>query len=124
MLTLYPIKINNESIPFPNDWNENPIKIVNGFEMEDGGRQEIVVRTGRLKVSASFTVTSKWLKKFQAWRDANFLTVSIYDAQTNGYVNHTMDIVADSFSYELIRKSERAANTNGLYRLSFDLEEF
>ncbi len=123
MLSSYPIKINNVAIPFPDRWSETPKKISNEFETESGGRQLIVVRNKRLEVSASFTVSSRWLKRFEAWRDANYVTVSVYDAGSNAYVSYNMDIVSESFRYELIRHSERMKNTNGLYKLSFELEE-
>lgn len=124
MLSSYPIEINNEAIPFPDTWSENPKKIASQFETEDGHRKVIVKRTGRLAVSASFTVSSRWLKKFMAWRDATSLVLSVYDAKINSYHNYTVDIDPDSFTYELIRHSERVKNTEGLYRLSFDMEEF
>ena len=38
--------------------------------------------------------------------------------------NYTMEILDDSFSYNLIKNSKRMKNTEGLWRLSFDLEEF
>lgn len=124
MLTSYPIKINSTSIPFPDSWKETPKKITNEFETEAGGRQVIVVRNNRLNIYASFTVSSRWLKKFEEWRDANTLTVSIFDAETTAYKNHTMSILDESFRYELIRYTEGMSNTNGLYKLSFELEEF
>lgn len=124
MLSSYPIKINNTAIPFPDSWEENPEKLSNEFETEDGGRIKIVRRTSRLSVNASFTVTSRWLKKFQQWRNANTLSVQMYDPSNNGYQAHTMDIADDSFTYDLIPNSKRVKNTNGLYHLSFTLEEF
>ena len=124
MLTSYPIKINNTAIPSPDSWEENPRKISNEFMMENGGRKKIGVRTTLMSISASFTVSSRWLKKFESWRDDETLTVSIYDALTNAYVNYTMEITDDSFSYNLIKNSKRLRNTEGLWRLSFELEEF
>ena len=124
MLTSYPIKINNTVIPFPENWEENPKKISNEFATEAGGRKKIEIRNKRLSVSASFTVSSRWLKQFELWRDASTLTVSIYDAETTAYKNYTMEILDDSFSYNLIKNSKRMRNTDGLWRLSFDLEEF
>lgn len=124
MLTSYPIKINNTAIPFPDSWEENPRKISNEFMMENGGRKKIGVRTTLMSISASFAVSSRWLKKFESWRDDETITVSIYDALTNAYVNYTMEITDDSFSYNLIKNSKRLRNTEGLWRLSFELEEF
>lgn len=124
MLSSYPYKINNEPIPFPDSWTENPKKIVNQFETESGHRKVLVTRTGRLAVSAKFTVSSVWLKKFMQWRDAASFTLSKYDAVSGGYANYTMDIDPDSFRYDLVPLSKLAQNTNGLYDLSFNMEEF
>ena len=124
MLTSYPIKINNTPIPFPDSWDEKPVKLSSEFETEDGSRIKIIRRVSRLSISASFTVSSRWLKKFKQWRKENTLSVYVYDPDNNGYQAHTMEISDDSFSYSLIKGSERARNTNGLYKLSFDLEEF
>ena len=124
MLTSYPIKINSTAIPFPDSWEENPRKISSEFQMENGDRKKIGIRNKLMSISASFTVSSRWLKQFEAWRDAATLTVSIYSAQTGAYKNYTMEIMDDSFSYNLIKNSKRVRNTDGLWRVSFDLEEF
>lgn len=124
MLSSYPTTINNEVIPYPDSWEENPKKKSNTFETEAGGIQKIITRTSRLCVSCSFTVTSRWLKKFMGYRDANSLTVSIYDAKNEVMTSHTMFIDDDSFVYERIKDSRYVTNTNGLYKLSFDMEAF
>ena len=124
MLSSYPITINNEVIPYPDTWGENPKKITNTFETEAGGIQKIVTRASRLSVSCSFTVTSRWLKKFMEYRNANSLTVNIYDPVSNATASHTMFIDDESFVYERIKDSRYVANTNGLYKLSFDMEAF
>lgn len=124
MLKTYPVKINNEAIPFPDSWTENPKKITEQFETEDGHRKVLLIRSERLSASVSFTVSSRWLKKFKQWRDASTLTVQIYNAVTGSYSSKTMDIVPDSFEYQLVRHSEQMANTDGLWKLSFELEEF
>lgn len=124
MLSSYPTTINNEVIPYPDTWEENPKKKSNTFETEAGGIQKIITRTSRLCVSCSFTVTSRWLKKFMGYRDANSLTVSIYDAKNETMTSHTMFIDDDSFVYERIKDSRYMTNTNGLYKLSFDMEAF
>ena len=124
MLTSYPIKINNTAIPFPDSWEENPRRVSNEFMTEAGNRKKINIRNKLMSISASFTVSSRWLKKFETWRDASTLIVSIYDAQTTAYKDYTMEIMDDSFSYNLIKNTKRLSNTEGLWRLSFDLEEF
>lgn len=124
MLSSYPITINNEVIPYPDTWEENPKKKSNTFETEAGGIQKIITRTSRLCVSCSFTVTSRWLKKFMGYRDANSITVNIYEPRSEVMGTYTMFIDDDSFIYERIKDSRYVANTNGLYKLSFDMEAF
>lgn len=124
MLSTYPILINNVAIPFPDRWEESPKKIVNNFETEAGGRNVLVVRNKRLTCSGEWTVTSRWLMKFKQYRTQNSLSVSVYDCEFEQYKTHTMSINEDSFNYSLIKDSQHVGNTNGLYKLSFDLEEF
>lgn len=124
MLTSYPIKINNTVIPFPDSWQVNPIKTSSEFETEDARRIKVVRRTTRMSVSASFTVTSRWLKKFDTWRRSDSLSVRFYDPFMGNYNEFTMDIEDNSFNYSLINGSKRVKNTDGLYTLSFNLEEF
>lgn len=124
MLTSFPILMASKEVPFPDSWQENPQRVSNSFEMENGGRKKIGIRTKLMSISASFTVTSRWLEYFQYLRDQSSFVVSIYDAQVGGYQNYVMEITDDSFSYDLIKNSKRVKNTDGLWRVSFDLEEF
>lgn len=124
MLNSYPYKINNIAIPYPDSWSEKPKKLANTFETEAGTMKKIIVRTSKLSISASFTVTSFWLKKFQQFRDMDVLTLSKFNAQAGGYSDYTVCIDDESFEYDLITASRFANNTNGLYRLSFNLEEY
>lgn len=124
MLNSYPFKINNIAIPYPDSWNENPKKLANTFETEAGTMKKVIVRTSKLSISASFTVTSFWLKKFQQFRDMDVITLTKFNAQTGAYSDHTVCIDDESFEYDLIPASRFANNTNGLYKLSFNLEEY
>lgn len=120
----YPIIMNGEQIPFPDSWDENPKKISNTFETEAGTIRKIITRSSRMGISASFTVTDRWLKKFKALRDLSGFSVRVFDATANGYQQINMFIDDDSFQYSLITASRYENGTTGLYKLSFDLEEF
>lgn len=120
----YPIIMNGEQIPFPDSWDENPKKISNTFETEAGTIRKIITRSSRMGISASFTVTDRWLKKFKALRDLSGFAVRVFDATANGYQQINMFIDDDSFQYSLIMASRYENGTTGLYKLSFDLEEF
>lgn len=124
MLNAYPVTINGDVIPYPDTWEENPKKLTNTFETESGHIRKIVRRSSRLCASCTFTVTSRWLRKFMEYRDADSLTVGIYEPRAGVVGTYTMFIDDDSFRYERIPESRYAQNTNGLYRLQFDMEAF
>lgn len=124
MLKTYPVKINNEAIPFPDSWSEHPLRVAEQFETEDGHRKVLTIRSERLSASVSYTVSTRWLKKFKEWKNSSTLSVQIYDAVSGAYSTKTMDISPDSFQYDLVRNTERMVNTEGLWKLSFELEEF
>ena len=124
MLKNYPIKINNTAIPFPKTWSEDRARIATNFQTESGKRKSILVRNARKTWSGSWVVTSSWLKRFEDYRAENTLTLKVYDASTDAYKSHTVSISDESFRFELIEGSEMVGRTNGLYNVSFELEEF
>lgn len=124
MINDYPFKINNTAIPYPDSWNQSPTKMTNSFTTEDGHTQKVIVRATKFKAECSFTVTSFWLKKFLEYRAADSIEVSVYDAQLSGYKTYTCFIDDESFRQELIPASRFAQNTQGLWRISFSIEEY
>lgn len=124
MLRNKPFSINTTIIPFPDSWSVNPKRVANNFTTEAGTRQAVVVRDSMPTFSGSWTVSSKWLKNFMDWRDEDSLTLSVYDVQTSAFKSYTVSITDDSFQYELIHGSENVRNSEGLYRVSFDMEVF
>ena len=124
MLNSYPVTINGDVIPYPDTWEETPKKLTNTFETESGHVRKIVVRGSRLSVTCTFTVSSRWLRKFMEYRDADSLTVGIYEPRSEVMGTYTMFIDDETFRYERIPESRYAQNTNGLYRLQFDMEAF
>lgn len=120
----FPILIESTSIPFPDSWEETAQKITTEFETENGHRKLVVVRSARMSFRGTFTVTNRWLKKFRTWRNMDAVGLSVYDAKTDAYKTYTVSFREDSFRYTLIKGSERMTLTDGLYNLSFELEEF
>ena len=124
MIASYPIKINSNAIPFPETWSENPQRIAKNFRTESGARQLIIKRNTSMTFSGTWKVSSRWLKKFEDIRKLTSFTLSVYDASTNAYKDYTVSVTDDSFNYSLIKGSKRVQNTNGLWEVSFDMEEF
>jgi len=128
MYNSFPIKVkrsegNWEDIPFPDSWEESPVKDSQTFKTEDGYIRKIQIRPRRLKVSASFTTTNRWLKTFEQYRNDKTIQVKVYNAVSSAYTEHTMFIDDESFRAELVTASRYASGTDGLWKVSFDLEE-
>ena len=59
---------------------------------------------------------------YQMWAKVDSLDVSIYDATANGYTNRVMRI--RDFKASPVEWSERMKDTDGIWNISFSLEEF
>ena len=122
MLSNFPIKFNNEKIFEPSSWEENSEVIENVTQTEAGTDQIVVTRYDKLLISCSFQCSHTWAKKFKTYSTFDEITVSMYDILTETYKNRMMRI--RDFKVSLIEDSWRTRGTNGLYNVSFSLEEF
>lgn len=122
MLLQYPVKFDGETIFTPSSWEESSAVVESVNETEAGTDQIIVTRYDKLAVSASFQCSSRWAGKFKAYSKKNSVTVSLYDIETHGYKDRVMRL--RSFKAALMERSERVAGTDGLWTVSFTLEEF
>lgn len=122
MLKDFPVKINGTVLFEASGWEENSAVVENKYETEAGTAQVSVTRYDKLSVSAQYRCHSDWLAVFKQWSQTDSLEVDIYDAQEKGYKRRTMRI--RSFKSSLIEFSERVEDTNGVWDVSFTLEEF
>ena len=119
---LNPIRFDNNEIIFPLSWDVNPVKSKDTYETEAGTEIDVVRRTGRLSITASFKCTSAWLQFFARFREMDSFTLTLYDPLTETDDEHTVRM--DNFSYSLVHKSQDLTVTNGVWEVIFDLEEF
>lgn len=122
MLKNYPVKFNTEEIPEPVKWDEDFANVENVIQTEAGTDVVIVARYGKLSVAAQFNCSSRWAAKFAAYRDAGAIEVESYDIKTGGYKQRKMRI--QDFKSSVVENSYRTSGTNGLYTISFILEEY
>lgn len=122
MLIDYPVKFDNEEIPEPEDWAEQSSVIENVSQTEAGTDQVSVTRYDKLSVSCSFQCSHRWAAKFKKYSRADSISVQMYDLEKNGYATRTMRI--RGFKADPVKHSQRTPNTNGLWEISFNLEEF
>lgn len=116
------IYFDQTEIPFPHSWVENPEKLKNTFTTEAGTEIDLIVRAKRLSVSVATVCLDDELKTYFQFRDKNSFTLTKYDPLTKSSTTATVRM--DSFNYELVRKSSGLTATNGVWKVSFNLEEF
>lgn len=122
MLKDYPIYFDDVKLFTPESWDESYEVIETTNQTEAGTDQTIVVRTDKLSVSASFNCSSRTLATFAAYRDKDSFVLKLYDLKTQAYKERTIRL--RNFKSSPVTGSEKTVNTNGLYTVSFDLEEF
>ena len=122
MLKDYPVKFDNETIFTPSSWEEESKVVESVNETEAGTDQVIATRYDKLSVSARFQCSGLWASKFKAYSRRDVIAVSLYDLEIRGYRTRQMRI--RSFKAEPEDGSENVKNTNGLWTVSFSLEEF
>ncbi|WP_108775574.1 hypothetical protein [Lactimicrobium massiliense] len=122
MLSDYPIYFDDTKLFTPESWHESYEVVENTNQTEAGTDQTVVIRYDKLSVSASFNCSSKWAAKFAEFRDHDSIQVKLYDLKTQDYKTRTMRI--RNFKSGPEKNSERTKRTNGLYVVSFDLNEF
>ena len=122
MLKDYPTIINNIQLFPPDKWEETSEVVEETYQTEAGTDQASVTRYDKLAVDAQYRVNSEWLKQFKMWAKVDSLNVSIYDATANGYTNRVMRM--RGFKASPVEWSERMKDTDGIWNISFSLEEF
>ena len=122
MLSEYPIYFDDSKLFTPEKWEESYEVIETTNQTEAGTDQVIVTRYDKLSVSASFNCSSRWAAKFAMFRDQDSIGVKIYDLKDQEYKTRTMRM--RNFKTGPEKNSEKVKGTNGLYVVSFDLEEF
>ena len=122
MLSDYPIYFDDVKLFTPESWDESYAVVESTNQTEAGTDQVIVTRYDKLSVSASFQCSSRWAATFAAFRDKDSIAVKLYDLKEQGYKIRTMRM--RNFKSGPEKNSEKTRGTNGLYTVSFDLEEF
>jgi hypothetical protein len=122
MLSNYPIYFDETKLFTPESWEESYAVVESTNQTEAGTDQVIVTRYDKLSVSASFQCSSRWAATFAAFRDKDSIAVKLYDLKEQGYKTRTMRM--RNFKTGPEKNSEKTKGTNGLYTVSFDLQEF
>lgn len=122
MLTSYPILLDNVTLPFPSGWAEK-YDVVETVNQTEAGTDSIEVqRYDKLSVSVSTTCVSSLATTLAGLRDKDVIVLKMYDLKTNAYKERNVRI--RDFAAKLVKQSQKLSVTNGVWKISFKLEEF
>ena len=120
----YPIILNNVEYKYFKMWNTTRNDYVTTHETEAGTQEDVVTRKGRLSISVSVTCLQPLLASLLSLTDMDEFEAKIYNPATDGYDTIDVRIGAGSMSYNLKTGSADLSAVNGVYEVSFTLEEF
>lgn len=122
--TDFPIEIKGEQYaPFA-QWDVTYNDTVTTHETEAGTQEDVIIRKGRRTIAVSTTCLDDVASKLALLEEEPSFTVKFYDIKTKAYVTIYARVAAGSMSISLKPKSSNLSATNGVYTVSFTLEEF
>jgi len=118
----FPLYFDSTVMPQPHTWTEtsNVVETVN--KTEAGTDQVDVVRLDKLTISVEYGCTDDLARTLKAFSKQNSIVVKYYDIETDDYKQRTMRM--RKFSVALVQHSNELLAVRGVWRVSFDLEEF
>ena len=122
MLSDHPIKFNNTTIPFPKVWNEEHSTVENVYQTEAGTDQVSVTRYDKLTVSVETTCLASVTRIVTPFAKQDSFTLTKYSPETGQ--NETRTVRMRDLRCELQEKTSDLAVTDGIWRMSYTLEEF
>lgn len=107
-------------LPLPDSYGVqmNDVEADSGGETEAGITQRDVVRMGVVSISATFSVSPKWLKVLTGFKQKEKLAVDYFDTETLEIKRTEMFI--DGYKASLVKDT----SYKGLWKVSFTLKEF
>lgn len=120
----FPIILNGEEYKYFKTWDISRNDYVNTHDTEGGTQEDVVTRKGRRSIGVTVTCLQPLLAKLIALSELDEFNARIYEPAINDYVTILVRVGAGSMSYSLKEKSARLTTTNGVWSVSFTLEEF
>lgn len=118
----YPIKFNTTEIPFPASWSESPETLEKVFQSEAGTDKIIIQRKNKLKVTMNYNCLDTLANTLGTFSQMDSFTFKRYNPITATYEERTVRM--RNYSCAFVKKSEDLSATNGIWKISFTLEEF
>lgn len=120
----FPIYLDGVAYQYFKTWSITRNDYVTTHETEAGTQEDVVSRKGRRSIAVTVTCLQPLLAGLIGLAEKDEFEVRIYDPATDDYATMDMRIAANSFNYGLKEKSAKLTTTNGVWNVSFTLEEF
>ena len=122
--TNYPIVLNGDDYQYFKTWGITRNDYVTTHETEAGTQEDVVTRKGRRSIGVTVTCLQPLVASLVALADLDEFEAKIYDVLTDDYATINVRIGSGSMSYSLKEKSADLDAVNGVWEVSFTLEEF
>ena len=120
----YPIILNGVSYQYFKTWNTKRNDHVTTHETEAGTQEDVTIRKGRKSISVSVTCLQPLLKGLIELAELDEFEAQIYDPVSDDYEEIIVRVGPNSMSYNLKQKSADLETVNGVWQVTFTLEEF
>lgn len=119
----YPIYFDDVKIPMPQSgWSETS-NVIENTEMSEGGTDMLdIIRMDKLSIAVSTSCFSDVAKIYEEFSKKPNITVKFYDIMNETYQERLMRM--RSFSKTYRKDTDKIEATNGIWDISFTLEEF
>ena len=121
MLADFPLYFDEDKILQPTEWSESYNVVEKTMSTEAGTDIRQGARFDKLVVDCSFYVTDTWAKLFKQYSQKLSFVLKQYSVIEEDYEERT--VVMRNFKMGRLQKSERIRVSNGLYAVTFTLEE-
>ena len=120
----YPIVLNGVTYQYFKTIGYTRNDYVTTHETEGGTQEDVVSRKGRKSIAITVTCLQPLLASLVGLADLDSFQAKMYDPVTDDYATMNVRVGAGSMTYALKTKSERLDSVNGVWQVSFTLEEF
>lgn len=119
--TNYPMMFDSTVIPFPLIYSEEMQTVDSVRQTEAGTDIVTVARYKKLRASMTIVCLQPTLQALSNFADEDSFVFKRYDPKTNAYEQKTVRM--RNFNY-ILRKGSEDLTVNGVWEVSFDIEEF
>jgi len=103
-------------------WSRTYSNLTSENRTEAGTDDVEYIRFGKTRIRAQFRCTDTWTATLASFSGKPSINVRFYDIEEDGYITKVMRMT--NFSIAEVYNSDSLEVTNGIYDISFDLEEF